>query len=366
MSLGRDEKGRISLSNVVRRAEARLLLLCALCGACNEGTGPAQNGGNYPTTPAGAQFVTADIGRFWEAYDAGGSAGTASAFQSRYLDVASPGLRDFIQARSLTAASLTQMVRAYPRYFAAIRANTLRLSQSSTVLDRVRQNYVRIETLYPASIFPPVTFLIGRFSTAGTVRQSGILVGTEFFAIDEATPLDELGAFQRVNVRALDSLAVIIAHEHTHVLQGQAGAVGSASSATLLEQSLHEGIADFVGELVSGSHINAHVHAYGLLHEGELWTEFKAVMNGTNVSQWLYNQGTATGERPGDLGYFIGYRIAKAYYDKAADKVAALREIIEMKNAVAFLAASGYDAQVSSARGRASRQAASTSDTRDL
>ena len=317
-------------------------MLCAAALACRDATDPGQNEDRYPTSPADARFVTADIDRFWEAYDAGGSDHAASAFQTRYLDVASPGLRDFIQARTVTAASLSQMVRAYPRYFAAIRANTLRLAQSTAILDRVRVNYERIESLYPAAVFPPVTFLIGRFSTAGTVRQSGILVGTEFFAIDDTTPLDELGDFQRVNVKALDSLPLIIAHEHTHVLQGQAGAVGSSSSATLLEQSLHEGIADFVGELVSGSHINKHVYAYGLLHEAELWTEFKTVMNGTDVRNWLYNQGSSSGERPGDLGYFIGYRIAQSYYGKAADKSTALREIIEMKNAATFLAASGY------------------------
>ena len=45
---------------------------------------------------------------------------------------------------------------------------------------------------------------------------------------------------------------------------------------------------------------------------------------------------------PGDLGYFIGYRIAEAYYAKQADKVAALRDIIEIRNADDFLTRSGY------------------------
>ena len=326
----------------MRPVDRLLWLVLAFCVACRDGTAPERSGTNYPTTPAGAQFVTSDIDHFWDAFDAGGSAGTASAFQDRYLNVGSAGLRDFIEARSLTAASLAQMVRAYPRYFAAIRANTLQLSPSAAVLARIRQNYDRVEALYPAAVFPAVTFLIGRFSTAGTIRQSGILVGTEFFGISDTTPLDELGVFQRANVKPLDSLPLIVAHEHTHVLQAQAGAVGGSSNATLLEQSLHEGIADFVGELVSGGHINAHVYAYGLLHEADLWTEFKAAMNGTDVSRWLYNQGAATGERPGDLGYFVGYRIAQAYYASVADKAAALHEIIEMKNAPTFLAASGY------------------------
>jgi len=67
-------------------------------------------------------------------------------------------------------------------------------------------------------------------------------------------------------------------------------------------------------------------------------------MNGTDVSRWLYNQGssTATANRPGDLGYFVGYRIVEAYYLKQTDKAAALRDIIEIKDATDFLARSGY------------------------
>ena len=67
-------------------------------------------------------------------------------------------------------------------------------------------------------------------------------------------------------------------------------------------------------------------------------------MHGTDLTQWLYNQGssTATADRPGDLGYFIGYRIAEAYYSKQADKIAALRDIIEIRNADDFLTRSGY------------------------
>ncbi len=67
-------------------------------------------------------------------------------------------------------------------------------------------------------------------------------------------------------------------------------------------------------------------------------------MHGTDISRWLYNQGTstATPTRPGDLGYFIGCRIVAAYYLKQTDKAAALKAIIEMKDADDFLARSGY------------------------
>lgn len=310
---------------------------CALLTACSDGSAPAP-----PTTPADASFITSDLAHFWSAYDAGGKNGDATAFQTRYLDRASSGLRDFIRSRNITAASLAQMVQAYRRYFAAIRDNTLSLTQGGTVLATVRANFAKMEDLYPAAIYPPVTFLIGRFSTGGTTSASGMLIGTEFYAIDDTTPLIELGDFQRNNVQPLFNLPVIIAHEHTHVLQLQAGRLSNKANKTLLAWSLIEGSADFVGELVSGGHTNQAIYAWALPREDSLWTAFQLVMNGTDVSGWLYNQGTATPDHPGDLGYFIGYRIAQAYYNKAADKTAALRDIIEVADANAFLNASGY------------------------
>jgi len=331
----------------MRQSSASSLLstaLSAVCvcvwvamAGCNDGTAPT----NFTTDPAKAVFVTSDITNFWAAYDAGGKNGSTSVFQTQYLDRASDGLRDFIAARNLTAASLVQMVQAYPNFFAGIRANSLALANNAGILNTIRANYTHIAQLYPASVFPPVTFLIGRFSTGGTVRQSGMLVGSEFYSIDASTPLTELGTFQRTNVHALDSIPFIVAHEHAHILQGRVPG-GVFSRHTLLDQSLMEGGADFVGELVSGGNINGTIYAYGFAHEAQLWAEFKTAMDGIDVSQWLYNQGTTTGSRPGDLGYFIGYRIAQAYYAKVTDKAAALRDIIELKDAKAFLAASGY------------------------
>ena len=328
-----------------------ILAACACLTACSDTAGPPAR---VPTDPAAATFVTSDIEHFWQAYDAGGKDGVASAFQGQYLDRASPGLRDFIRSRNITATSLTQMVGAFPRYFAAIRTNTLRLTETSAVLVTIRANFQKIETLYPAAVYPPVTFLIGRFSTGGTTSQSGMLIGTEFYASDAATPLDELQAFQRNNVQPLDSIPLIIAHEHTHVLQQQAGRLMRKANKTLLDQALLEGSADFVGELVSGSHINQAIYAWALPREDSLWGAFRLAMNGTDVSQWLYNQGSATPDHPGDLGYFIGYRIAHAYYTKASDKTAALRDIIEVSDAQAFLTASGYSGSLSPAAARES------------
>jgi hypothetical protein len=283
-------------------------------------------------------FVVEDIPRFWEAVDAGG---TPDAFQTRYLARASSALQLFAASRQITGTSLNQMVRAYPRYFAAIRDNTLALGPSSPVISSITENFTQMRQLYARSVAPRVTFVIGRFSTGGTVTSDGIVIGTEFYSTDAATPLNELASFQRVNVKPSSALPAIIAHEHTHVLQLRHGSL-QARARTLLERSLLEGSADFIGELAAGTHINGHIHAWANPREAAVWQDFQSEMNGTDISRWLYNQQTSTPDRPGDLGYFVGYRIAKAYYDRAPDKTAAIREIIEVGDAQGFLLQSGY------------------------
>ncbi len=81
-------------------------------------------------------------------------------------------------------------------------------------------------------------------------------------------------------------------------------------NALLLWQVLMEGICDFVGEKVAGQQINSAAHEYGDKHEKELWDELKTNLCGGDISRWLYN-GQRSTDRPGDLGYYMGYRIAK-------------------------------------------------------
>ena len=105
----------------------------------------------------------------------------------------------------------------------------------------------------------------------------------------------------------------------------------------------HERTANFVAELIAGHHINNAAHEYGMAHEAELWREFRTQFDKTDFFPWMY--GRPTDGKPNDLGYFIGYRIAKAYYDKALDKRQAVKEIITARNGNVreLLAMSGYD-----------------------
>ena len=111
-----------------------------------------------------------------------------------------------------------------------------------------------------------------------------------------------------------------------------------------MRASIKEGSADFIAELISGRHGNAHLHLYANPKERELWTEFKQEMNGTKTSDWLYQGDQAKG-RPADLGYYIGYKISEAYYRASKDKKQAVKDILEIKDFNQFLKDSGYEAK---------------------
>src|SRR3546814_6700282 len=100
-----------------------------------------------------------------------------------------------------------------------------------------------------------------------------------------------------------------------------------------------EGIVEFVAELTAGQIAYSRNAAEAVGRELEIEARFAADIDKTDLSDWVYNAGPDT---PGDLGYWVGYRIAKAYYRNAPEKQQALREIFEMYEQTAFLEKSGW------------------------
>src|SRR3546814_7561320 len=124
-------------------------------------------------------------------------------------------------------------------------------------------------------------------------------------------------------------MVYVRAHEDAHGQQVQEDAIGEQESLGVLDISLIEGIGEFVAELTAGEIAYSRNAAEAVGHELEIETRFAADIDKTDLSDWVYNAGPDT---PGDLGYWVGYRIAKAYYQNAPDKRQALREIFEMRS----------------------------------
>jgi hypothetical protein len=292
--------------------------------------------------------LTADIDHFWEAFDAlrtcKTKADSLKAVQMLYLDRATDGLIDFIAARDITAERLVQQIGRHPKFYASVRPNTYTVKGREGL---IRAVYDRFSGLYKG--FKPfkVCFAIGIANTGGTVSNEFVLIGTEVMASSKTVDVSEFIRDKDLNKAALLSaggnfdqkIRDLVAHESVHTQQLPLGE--AAKQCPLLTQILKEGICDFVGKLLVGRQINARVHTYGDQHEKELWEELRSASCSGDIGRWLYNGHTSI-DRPADLGYYMGYRIAAAYYARSDDKLRAIADMIGFRDPELFLKDSGY------------------------
>jgi len=256
--------------------------------------------------PAAAQKITStasgpeagpiihieDVERFYKVYDAAGGHPTADQLQHDYIDPGSDGLHEFAKLRQRLQIALEELGH-----------------------------------LYPAARFLPVTIAVGRGRpVAGGGPGSGIHIG-----------LEALCATNWLNPNLEDRFVHVIAHEYAHVQQSPV--LAKHEHPTVLELSLIEGTGEFTAELISGDVAYSQFKASTDSQVKEIETAFVSDEDQTDLSKWFNN---STREKAGDLGYFVGYRIVKSYYQHATDKRAALREILEMTDPKAFLAKSGW------------------------
>ena len=309
----------------------------ALLAAIVAGVSPAraqQAERSLNTDPNAAQIVSSDIDLFWKAYDMAKPENNLYVFRDEYIRKGSIGLRDFTETRIGSSCELVDVIEKHPKYYASIRQVSLR---AHTFKEPVRAAFRKLKSIYPDAVFPDVYFLIGRMNSGGTYTPNALLIGVEMYGMTKDTPTEELGDWHRKVLKPIDEIPYIVAHELIHYQQKF-----PKGERTLLSSAIGEGSADFIAELISGSHINKHLHAYGDPKEAELWQEFKRSMATNDTSLWLYNGGKIK-DRPADLGYYIGYKIAEAYYKQAADKKQAVRDILEINDFTAFLKASKYE-----------------------
>ena len=269
-----------------------------------------------------AQLETSDVALFYRVYDAAHGKPDAATLQRDYLDAGSDGLRDFIPYRILSADQLAQQIARMPAIYENARSCQPALVE---LAQRVPLLIARMTQLYPATTRPRATIVIGRDSSGGTVSDSGVILGLEVVCENRSH-----SAYSTV-----DRLSYILAHELVHTQQRV------YAGGTVLSMSLNEGIADFIGELASGHPLNTQLHEWTKGHEADIAARFRADMDKTDASAWLYN-GMGTPEHPGDLGYWVGYRIAQAYYERTPDKQAAIRRLLEETDAHAMLRDSGW------------------------
>jgi hypothetical protein len=276
--------------------------------------------------PATADIRTSDVALFYRLYDAAHGAPRAETLQHDYIDAGSPGVRQFVPDRIISGEALAKRITDKPELYQRARSC---MAVLPVVKTRLRTAFARLADLDPAAVFPPVTVLIGRGNSGGTTGASGVLIGLETICSADWLQSDPA-----------DRLTHLIAHEYVHVQQ-DALTGGREVPRTVLAQSLKEGGAELIAELTSGQASEAYLQTWTQGRGKDIGEAFLKDQDSADLKPWLYN-GVGTREHPGDLGYWLGYEICRAYYRQARDKRAAIRDILRLDDPKALLARSGW------------------------
>jgi hypothetical protein len=271
---------------------------------------------------------TTDIDRFWIAFDelksATNKSDSLTIIQTNYIDKSSNFFKEFIRVRNLKADEYLSIISKYPKFWESIRIETLKIKDRKNEIVAIFDNY---EKEIPNFKRPNVCFAIGCLRTGGTVSENLILIGTEIAASTPDSHKTELTPWLKSIIGTTGDIGAMVSHETIHTQQ-KGGYLRD-----LVEFTISEGVADFLSEQISGFNINKSAYVYGVKNDCDLRKEFLAdyAKNKNDISKWLYS-GTKSVNRPADLGYYIGYQIAKEYYNKSTDKKKAITKLLNRKN----------------------------------
>ncbi len=281
------------------------------------------------------KFFSSDIKNFWQAFDDSSNQNIkkcAEIFDKIYLKNASPGLKDFYEVRLESSDSLCKFVNKYRPYYAETRKMMPNLDDYS---EQILSAYKKFKNLYPDASNVEVYYLIGKTTTAGTIKENRLLIGLEMFSSGENTIHKPFVPQHLLPYKfTFKSIPPLVTHELIHTQQKWEGDLDE-----LLELSLNEGSADFLTKQVLGYTANDSLYIYGSKNEKSLKSLFRSKMHTKDVSDFLYN---AFSSKNPDLGYFMGYQIVAAYYKKQNDKTAAIKNILYIHDPQKFLDESEY------------------------
>lgn len=101
-------------------------------------------------------------------------------------------------------------------FYASIRQNTQAISGKKVEIQRYMKS---LDSLYDDAVFPTIYFVMGRWNSAGTVSDNGMLIGVDQIVKTPQIPQSELSLWEKNNFQLLERVPVIVVHELIHSQQ---------------------------------------------------------------------------------------------------------------------------------------------------
>lgn len=272
-------------------------------------------------------FSYVDIENFIQAmmmYE--GESDTSAIIQMFYIDKASPGLKEFLLDNNVRAKDYLDLIRKEPNHYKSLIGLPEILK---TYENDVRAGLSKLQAVIPTSVFLPIYYLVGFYSGLHA----------------EPSPYGLLLVYGDPGDNP-HSPANTVIHETVHVQQALAVGLEEYQSIygakrSLLALAIREGAARFLTELTTGQKSNQQAYEYYMQHEEELISKFNQEMYDSSAGDWMWAK-PKNPEQPQQVGYVLGSMIVKAYYEKAKDKGAAIKDILSVSDYLAFYEQSGF------------------------
>jgi hypothetical protein len=293
-----------------------------------------------PADPLTIRIHQEDAEGFAQLFAATKGRPSAEQLQTAYLDVGSYGVRVFTPDRIENAQNLARTIADHPaQYEHAINACLPQITAANADL---RAIYLAFHGLLPEQPLPQIYIVFGAGNSGGTAGPGAQVLGLEVLCEQGDSP-----AALRTTLRRF------FAHETVHTFQHEPAL---AAKSPLLADVLTEGAADFIAELVTGETPEPARAQWAAPQEKALWAQFQQDMvtakglSNTHPPQaaqaalhrWVENYQHAPQGWPFELGYWLGARIWRAYYEASPDKHQAIRDMLDWDDPEVILKASRY------------------------
>ena len=278
---------------------------------------------------------------FWRAYDQLPVAKTADdsariIFQL-FENEGTPGHDEFMQVAG-SAFDYVEHLKLRKEYYAWWRKHVGALDTVPAIINRTVSAF---QKLVPGSKAPSFVVSVGRLNTTVGAADSSsfVTIGIDRFLPAYSPPTDDLREQQEVTLRPFSDLqraaaiGMVLHNRKTEFKkQGE----------ELLSEAINAGVEEVLTELVTGAPWASGIIAYGNANEAALWREFQAdrAAKVQLPGRWF---GPATRTRPGLLGRFVGYRIAKLFVELSPNRTNAIRRLLAGGDPLEILAVSRYE-----------------------
>lgn len=291
--------------------------------------------------PLDARVELDNVDRFAAIWAASDGKPDAVTLQRDYIDKGDRAIEIFTRGRIEDGANLAATIAENPALYADALDRCLPWVREAS--PTLRATYLGLSGLLPGRPLPRIAVVIGADNSGGTAGEGMQVLGLEVLC---RTSKDR-AAFDA-------QLRKFFAHETVHTLQGR----GDDDDNYLLRQTMVEGVADYIASLVTGRPPSAERDAWARPKEAELFQIFakdvaevrrleadpadttREIM--TILRRWHANAGSPPEGWPGELGYWMGRRIAESYVARASDKRVAIDALVDMKDVDAVIAGSDY------------------------